>query len=74
MNLIQTQDAAIAEMMLPRTSEKRAFKHRRAVLRKFEAQALKRGYSAEEAKQARRDVLDMYNLYVLCEDSDDSDE
>jgi len=73
MNLIQMQDQAIAEMQAPRTSEKRAWKHRRAVLRAYESKAIKLGYTAEQANQQRRDILDMYNLQVIC-DNEGADE
>lgn len=68
MNLIQKQDAAIAELMIPRTSEKRAAKYRASVLRQYEEAAIKAGYTALQAAQQRKDVLDMYRLQVLCAD------
>ena len=60
--LIQRQDEAIQLMSQPRSSEKRAAKHRGSILRQYKANAVKLGYTTEQAEQQVRDVRDMYNL------------
>lgn len=60
--LIQRQDEAIQKMQEPRSSEKRATRHRRSVLNKYVAQSLRLGYTEEQAMQQRRDIIDMYEL------------
>jgi len=60
--LIQRQDEAIQLMSQPRSSEKRAAKHRSAVLRQYRKHAAKLGYTPEQVDQQVRDVRDMYNL------------
>ena len=66
--LIQRQEAAIAAMLEPRTSVKRAVKLQRAVLRKFRAQSLKQGYTEQEAAQQARDVRDVFLLRVAADE------
>lgn len=68
MSLIQRQEAAIAAMQEPRTSEKRAVKHRNAVLRAYRRNAIKLGYTLEQAHQQVIDVLDMYRLTTAAEE------
>jgi hypothetical protein len=60
--LIQLQDEAIRQMREPRSSEKRAAKHRAAVLRQYKAQAMKLGYTVDQAEWQVRDIRDMYIL------------
>lgn len=60
--LIQRQEACIARMQEPRTSEKRAKKNRAAALRQFRNQLVVAGYSLIAINQLIQDVIDMYHL------------
>ena len=66
--LIQLQEAAIAAMQEPRSSEKRARKHRAAVLRAYRAKAAKIGYTTEQIEQQVTDIRDMYMLQINAEE------
>lgn len=65
--LIQLQDEAIRQMKQPRSSEKRAAKHRSAVLRAYREEAKKLGYTDEQVVLQSMDVRDMYLLEVRAE-------
>jgi len=67
MSLIQRQEAAIKAMQEPRTSEKRAQKHRRAVVRAYIRDAIMTGYTTQEAAQQAVDIWDMYRLETAAE-------
>ena len=58
--LIQRQEACIARMSEPRTSEKRAAKNRAAAIRHFRTQLLKAGYTLTEIDQQTQDVRAVY--------------
>lgn len=60
--LIQRQEACIARMSEPRTSEKRAAKNRAAALRTFRTQLVTAGYSLAEIDQQTQDVRAVYEL------------
>lgn len=62
MSLIQLQQQAITRLHEPRTSEKRAAKHRRAVRHWFIATLAKRGYTDAAATQAWNDAFDLWKL------------
>lgn len=68
MSLIQRQEQAIAEMGEPRSGEKRAGKHRGAVIRRFYRHSLKLGYTEQQAREQLQDIRDMYALYQTCEE------
>lgn len=59
---IQRQEACIARMHEPRTSERRAAKNRAAAIRAFRKQCLSLGYSEQETAQQIQDVRDTYEL------------
>lgn len=61
-SLVQIQEACIARMLEPRTSEKRAAKNRSAALRAYQDQLIKRDYQPDEIKMLIKDVRDMYTL------------
>lgn len=60
--LIQRQEACIARMNEPRTSERRAAKNRAAELRDFRKQCAAIGYDKAEIDLITQDVRDMYEL------------
>jgi hypothetical protein len=68
MTLIQRQSTALQAMHEPRTSDKRAHKHRRTVVRAYIADALLRGYTVAEAGQQAVDLWDMYKLETMVEE------
>lgn len=61
-NLIQRQEACIARMNEPRTSERRAAKNRAAALRDFRKQCAVIGYDKAAIDQITKDVRDVYEL------------
>lgn len=65
--LIQRQDAALAELAEPRTSERRKARHVSRVLWRYRKRAAKLGYTSEQIDQQVRDVLDMHRLNELAE-------
>lgn len=64
-NLIQRQDACIARMNEPRTSERRAAKNRNAAIADFRKQCAAAGYDKEAIDLLTKDVRDMYELEKL---------
>ena len=59
---IRRQEACIARMSEPRTSERRAAKNRNAAIADLHKQCASVGYSEVEIKQIVTDVRDMYEL------------
>ncbi len=66
--LIQRQEACIARMNEPRTSERRAAKNRAAAVKDFRRQCAATGYSKEEIDLLIKDVRDVYELQKNAED------
>ncbi len=62
MTLLERQEEALRAMLEPRSSERRAAKHRLAVAKAYIRTAVKLGYTVEQARQQVRDVSDMYWL------------
>lgn len=62
MSLIQRQEACIARMLEPRTSEKRAAKNRAAAIRQFRRECDAKGYAPEDVAVLVIDVKQMYQL------------
>ena len=60
--LIQRQEACIARMNEPRTSERRAAKNRAAAIREFRKQFAAVGYDKPSIDLITQDVRDMYEL------------
>lgn len=60
--LIQRQDACIARMLEPRTSERRAAKNRNAAISDFRKQCAAAGYDKPSIDLITKDVRDMYEL------------
>lgn len=60
--LIQRQDACIARMQEPRTSERRAAKNRNAAIADFQKQCAAAGYDKAAIALITKDVRDMYEL------------
>lgn len=61
-NLIQRQDACIARMLEPRTSERRAAKNRNAAIAVFRKQCATAGYEKDDIDLLAKDVREMYEL------------
>ena len=68
MSLIQLQQEAISKMHEPRTSEKRSFKHRRAIRKWFTRTLELRGYDAATVQQAWNDAFDVWTLECNAEE------
>jgi len=66
--LIQRQEACIARMFQPRTSERRAAKNRAAALRDFRKQCAAVGYDKAAIDMITKDVRDMYELEKSAEE------
>lgn len=66
--LIQRQEACLARLHEPRTSEKRAKRNRTAALNEFRRQLIVAGYGLIAVKQILQDVWD---LYVLQRDAEE---
>lgn len=66
--LIQRQEACIARMNEPRTSERRAAKNRYAAIADFRKQCATAGYDKEAIDLLTKDVRDMYELEKLAAD------
>jgi hypothetical protein len=66
-NLIQRQEACIARMLEPRTSEKRAAKNRSAALRAYRKQCVSVGYSDQDIDRMVKDIKDMVALEINAE-------
>ncbi len=66
--LIQRQEACIARMREPRTSEKRTAKNYSAALRQYRKSAEKAGYTAAEIAQQVQDIKDMFWLETNAEE------
>lgn len=60
--LIQRQEACIARMNEPRTSDRRAAKNRAAAIRDFRKQCATAGYAKADIDLITQDVRDMYEL------------
>ena len=60
--LIQRQEACIARMNEPRTSDRRASKNRAAAIREFRKQCAAVGYEKADIDLLAQDVRDMYEL------------
>lgn len=60
--LIQRQEACIARMNEPRTSERRAAKNRAAALRQFRKECAAAGYDKPSIDLITQDVRDVYEL------------
>lgn len=69
--MIQRQDACIARMNEPRTSERRAAKNRAAALRNFRKQCAAVGYDKPSIDLITQDVRDMYELEKLADECND---
>lgn len=67
--LIQRQEACIARMLEPRTSERRARKNRGAALRQFRQQCAAAGYAPEDIALLEIDTVDTYRLRRDAEDA-----
>lgn len=65
--LIQRQDAALAAMHEPRSSERRKARHNARVLGHYRKHAAKLGYSQEQIDAQVRDLRDMYQLELNAE-------
>jgi hypothetical protein len=65
--LIQRQEACIARMREPRTSEKRTAKNYSAALRQYRKGAEKAGYPADQIQQQVQDIKDMFWLETNAE-------
>jgi hypothetical protein len=69
--LIQRQEACIARMNEPRTSERRAAKNRAAAIRDFRKQCAAVGYDKPSIDLITQDVRDMYELEKLADECND---
>ena len=69
--MIQRQDACIARMNEPRTSERRAAKNLAAVIRDFRKQCAAVGYDNPSIDLITQDVRDMYELEKLAGECND---
>lgn len=69
--LIQRQEACIARMNEPRTSERRAAKNSAAALRNFRKQFAAVGYDNPSIDLITQDVRDMYELEKLADECND---
>ncbi len=66
--LIQRQEACIARMNEPRTSERRAAKNRAAAIKDFRKQCAATGYSNDEITLLIKDVRDVFELQKNAEE------
>lgn len=69
--LIQRQEACIARMLEPRTSERRAAKNRNAAIAQFRKGCAAVGYDKPSIDLITKDVRDMYELEKLAEECQD---
>lgn len=69
--LIQRQEACIARMNEPRTSDRRAAKNSAAAIRDFRKQFAAVGYKKADIDLLAQDVRDMYELEKLADECND---
>ena len=65
--LIQLQDSTLARMAEPRTSKLRAERNRSRAIKRYGLAVLKLGYTQEQVEAQKRDLWDMWKLYMVCE-------
>jgi hypothetical protein len=61
--LITLQEACIARMLEPRTSENRAQRNRSRAALRYRREVAKLGYTQEQIDTQVRDIFDMWRLY-----------